>query len=84
MTKHRSIFQKVAPEKIGKTIRLDAALWKSVETLEARIRELQLPIIFDVSSVFEEALSEAVRAGNREIDTMMEDVSPRGERVAAS
>lgn len=84
MAKPRSIFLKAAPEKVGKTIRLDAALWKSVETLEARIRELQLPIIFDVNSIFEDALTEAIREGNREIDAMTDGGSPRGARVAAS
>lgn len=84
MAKPRSIFQKVAPEKIGKTVRVDAALWKSIETLEARVRELQLPIVFDVNSILEEALAAAVQEGNREIDAMISVGTSRGERVAAS
>lgn len=84
MAKPRSIFQKVTPEKVGKTIRLEAQLWKSVETLEARILELKLPIVFDINAVFEEALIEAVREGNRELDALQKSGSPRGERVTAS
>lgn len=84
MAKPRSIFQKVTPEKVGKTIRLEAHLWKSVETLEARILELKLPFVFDVNAVFEEALIEAVREGNRELDALQKSGAPRGEHVASS
>lgn len=84
MAKVRTVFQKLAPEKIGKTIRLEAELWKSVESLETRIKELQLPVVFDVSAIIEEAVSEAVREGHRELDAMKDASAPRSERATAA
>lgn len=76
MAKVRSVFQKVLPEKVGKTIRLEAELWKSVESLETRIKQLQLPVVFDVSAIIEDAISEAVREGHRELDAMKDAAAP--------
>lgn len=79
MAKGKPVLKALPPVKVSKSISMDADIWNSVDALRERIKQLDVPVSFEVHEIIEDAVRDAVAAANAELDRMK---PPRGGAAA--